>query len=54
MIFSDDLDVDGSRIELLSFFSLLDAPGWELPDRDAVTHDTRALARSRLVWTTNH
>jgi alkyl sulfatase BDS1-like metallo-beta-lactamase superfamily hydrolase len=26
MIFSDDLEVDGSRTELLSFFSLLDQP----------------------------
>jgi len=26
MIFSNDLDVDGSRLALFSFFSLLDAP----------------------------
>jgi hypothetical protein len=25
-VFSDDIDVDGSRTDLLRFFSLLDAP----------------------------
>jgi alkyl sulfatase BDS1-like metallo-beta-lactamase superfamily hydrolase len=31
MIFSDDLDVEGSRLELLSFFSLLDRPDGGFP-----------------------
>jgi alkyl sulfatase BDS1-like metallo-beta-lactamase superfamily hydrolase len=31
MIFSDDVDVDGSRFELLSFFSLLDRPDGAFP-----------------------
>jgi alkyl sulfatase BDS1-like metallo-beta-lactamase superfamily hydrolase len=31
MIFSDDVDVDGSRFELLSFFSLLDRPAGDFP-----------------------
>jgi alkyl sulfatase BDS1-like metallo-beta-lactamase superfamily hydrolase len=31
MIFSDDLDVDGSRLALLSFFSLLDRPDGKFP-----------------------
>jgi alkyl sulfatase BDS1-like metallo-beta-lactamase superfamily hydrolase len=31
MIFSKDLDVDGSRLALLSFFSLLDRPDGNFP-----------------------
>jgi alkyl sulfatase BDS1-like metallo-beta-lactamase superfamily hydrolase len=31
MIFSDDLDVDGSRLELLSFFSLFERPDGRFP-----------------------
>jgi alkyl sulfatase BDS1-like metallo-beta-lactamase superfamily hydrolase len=31
MIFSDDVDVDGSRFELLAFFSLLDRPEGDFP-----------------------
>lgn len=31
MIFSDDLDLDGSRLALLSFFSLLDSPDGDFP-----------------------
>jgi len=31
MIFSDELDVDGSRLALLSFFSLLDRPDGTFP-----------------------
>ena len=28
MVFSDELDVDGSRLDLLRFFSLLETPEW--------------------------
>ena len=38
MIFSDDLAVDGSRLELLSFFSLFDR---------AATETSRSSRRSR-------
>jgi alkyl sulfatase BDS1-like metallo-beta-lactamase superfamily hydrolase len=31
LVFSDDLSVDGSRLELLGFLSLLDAPGGSFP-----------------------
>jgi alkyl sulfatase BDS1-like metallo-beta-lactamase superfamily hydrolase len=31
MIFSDQLGVDGSRLDLLSFFSLLDRPEGNFP-----------------------
>jgi alkyl sulfatase BDS1-like metallo-beta-lactamase superfamily hydrolase len=31
LLFSDDLDVEGSRLDLLSFFSLLDQPDGSFP-----------------------
>ena len=31
LVFSDELEVEGSRLDLLSFFSLLDAPAGDFP-----------------------